>query len=798
MDNKRKMMQFYFISTAEVSTHYHQNIELFYVLDGIVVVKIGDTNYHLRHGDIILINANKQHLVEGKEDCLFARFEIDFHLLAEHMGSMQLLFWCNTVADKNAAYADLRRVLDRILARYFEKDEQSALHLNALYYESLAILTSNFLVKTDDVRLNLVDSQDRMRMHQIQNYIQANYHTQISLNDLAKRLFLSNAYLSKYIKRNLGLTFMEYLNNVRLFHAVDQLLYTDKNMTRVAMDNGFPTSAAFTKVFRDHYAEAPSEYRKKLKKVQEPQTITTEMEEQERLRIQKYLQIRGDQNASEIKQKKDYILDVSKIHEPLSHATRAVCLGDVYCLLRSDVQRQMKELKQVAGIEYVRVWNIFSRDECYDEKQGCNFQKLDQALDYLLENQMKPYLELGAKVMAFMYSPNKYLKNVQEVGNYSLLIYEKILWEFCTHIVNRYGIEEVESWYFEYWHHPDMSMEEGGDYYTYFDVTYQVLKAISDQIKVGGAGLILGYETVECHKIFKVWKNRGIIPDFLSVYSYQYVALWDAGERYGRKSIDVSYIENQISILQEAMKKEGFPVKEIHISEWNYTISSRNLLSDGCQQGAYILKNCIDMNGRVDFMAYWHALDLYSEYYDANKILSGDSGMISRDGIKKPSCYAYVFMSKLLPEVIGKNEYSIVTGNGRDRYVIACHNYKGLSASYVFTEEEEITAENQEHYTEDIEPLKLTFKLDHVRNGTYLVKIHYINKNNGSVQDIWREMGYSTNLSREEMGYLDKSAIPHIEMKKILVEDGILELQNVLKEHEIRLLDVQYQYNRKS
>ena len=215
--------------------------------------------------------------MNGNEELLGARFDLDFHLLAEYMESMQLLFWCNSVADKNAAYADLREVFDQILSRYFEKDEKSALDLQALYFQAAHILTSNFLVKADDTRLNMDDSQDRQRVRQIQNYIQANYQSQISLNNLADQLYLSNAYLSKYVKKHLGLTFMEYLNNVRLFHAVDELLYTKKNMTHIALDNGFPTSATFTKAFRDIYGEAPSEYRRKMREQQEQTVIQWQM-----------------------------------------------------------------------------------------------------------------------------------------------------------------------------------------------------------------------------------------------------------------------------------------------------------------------------------------------------------------------------------------------------------------------------------------------------------------------------------------------------------------------------------------
>ena len=175
MKNDRKLIQFHFITNPEVSTHYHQNPEVFYVLTGELKVQIDETTFLMKQGDILLINANKRHTMNGNEELLGARFDLDFHLLAEYMESMQLLFWCNSVADKNAAYADLREVFDQILSRYFEKDEKSALDLQALYFQAAHILTSNFLVKADDTRLNMDDSQDRQRVRQIQNYIQANY-----------------------------------------------------------------------------------------------------------------------------------------------------------------------------------------------------------------------------------------------------------------------------------------------------------------------------------------------------------------------------------------------------------------------------------------------------------------------------------------------------------------------------------------------------------------------------------------------------------------------------------------------
>lgn len=555
MENIRKLMQFYFLTESGTSDHYHQNPELFYILKGTLEVKIDDKVYELRQEDIVLINANKRHTMTGKEGILAARFEIDFHLLAEYMGTMQLLFWCNTIVDKNAAYDELRKVLDQILARYFERDEKGAFDLNALYFQAAHILTSNFLINMDDSRFENWDSQNRIRIKNIQNYIQANYQSQISLNDLAQRLYLSNAYLSKYIKKNLGMTFIEYLNNVRLFHAVDEILYTEKNITHIALDNGFPTSAAFTKAFRESYHEAPSEYRRKMQKIEQEEHDEKELNEKNRDRIISYLRIREKGEIPEVSSEElcDVYADKSEKHTSCTY--RACNIGDVYSILQSDVQEQIKLIKKRTGMQYIRIWNILSKEYCFDENDRYNFRKLDQVLDFLLENDMRPYMELGNKPSLFMYTPERSVKQekTEKAEQYKYEIFCKIIRELCIHLVNRYGEEEIEKWYFEFWNDPFLNIcEEDGAYYQYFDVIYTNLKAISNNIKVGGAGIILGYETCICNKIFGIWKNRDIHPDFLSFCSYQYIAVIENGQRYGRKSIDENYMSNQ----RPAMKSQ--------------------------------------------------------------------------------------------------------------------------------------------------------------------------------------------------------------------------------------------------
>ena len=797
MNNERQLMQYHFVTNDEISVHYHQNIEIFYILRGKLDIKIDESMYHLNKGDIILINANKRHSVTGKENLLGARFEIDFHLLAEYMGTLQLMFWCNTVIDKNDAYKELRQLFDRILERYFEKNDKAALYLNALYYETLYILTSNFMVKADDVRLDMEHSQDRIRIKQIQNYIQANYQKQISLNDLADRLYLSNAYLSKYIKKHLGLTFLEYLNNVRLFHAVDELLYTNKSITHIAMDNGFPTSAAFTKIFRDIHGESPSEYRKKMQIMQKQDEKEENLNEKDRTMLLEYLNYRQNRKQPEKNSFLECFADVRHFEKQNWNWFKAINAGEAYSLLQSDVQEQLREIQKETGMIYARIWNVFEEGCCLEEKGNYNFRKLDLVLDFIIDNHMKPYIELGVKPSLLMYTVEKTITrsaNKKESNDFET--FKHTIKALCMHLINRYGLEEVESWYFEFWNDPKLCMsQENGEYYKYFEHIYITLKEIAPEAKIGGAGFVLGYENPVSEEIFKVWSKRSIHPDFISFCSYQYVAMVNDGIHYGRKSIDGHYMKNQITIIRELMKSYGFVINEVHVDEWNFTLSNRNVLNDSCEQGAYILKNCIDMADEIDCMAYWHSLDSYSEYYDSHQVLNGDSGIISRDGIKKPSFYAFQFMGKLQPNIIKRDEYSIITTNGRGKYTIACHNFKKLSSKYVFSEEDQIKIDDLEWYMEDTDPLNLKFCLDNIRNGSYQVKIYYMNKDNGSAQDIWRKMEYAKNLSKDEISYIQKRAMPSMEMRTVQVENGLLELENILMAQEIRLIEIQYRYS---
>ena len=142
---------------------------------------------------------------------------------------------------------------------------------------------------------------------------------------------------------------MEYLNNVRLFHAVDELMYSDKNLTHIAYDNGFPTSASFTKTFRDVYKDSPSEYRKKMQEENVMQEKEIKLQEEKESRILEYLRFREKKESPQSTKEKEYVTDAKKSKEHILILARQSALEtDIYyCSQRHRIKWKSCKNRQV-------------------------------------------------------------------------------------------------------------------------------------------------------------------------------------------------------------------------------------------------------------------------------------------------------------------------------------------------------------------------------------------------------------------------------------------------------------------
>ena len=165
------------------------------------------------------------------------------------------------------------------------------------------------------------------------------------------------------------------------------------------------------------------------------------------------------------------------------------CRRDAYTILQSELQEQLREIKRKTGFRYARIWNILSRRNVSTDRTATisgnwilfwtSFWKTDgrRIWNWGINRRCLCIRRSGRAEM-------------EEQGMYTYDTFQGIIRALCVHLANRYGAEELERWYFEYWNDPKHRIaEEDGTYFPYFEVIYRTLKSISPEIRVGGASL---------------------------------------------------------------------------------------------------------------------------------------------------------------------------------------------------------------------------------------------------------------------------------------------------------------------
>ncbi len=102
------------------------------------------------------------------------------------------------------------------------------------------------------------------KLQETLEYINNNYTDALTLQDVAAFYGVSCEHFSRMFKKQMNMTFKEYLSRIRLSHANKLLLHTTETMLDIAMKTGFPDLRAFNRQFKEMYDMTPKECRSLL------------------------------------------------------------------------------------------------------------------------------------------------------------------------------------------------------------------------------------------------------------------------------------------------------------------------------------------------------------------------------------------------------------------------------------------------------------------------------------------------------------------------------------------------------
>lgn len=780
----------------EVSSH--TEVELFFVLEGSLEIKVEQKVSQLKADDILVVNSNKKHMMKPDGNPLIMRLLIDYLMICDTFQGQDVVFWCSSAGSENERYQELRRLLKRLLKHYVEAENYSqSFGFQADCYAVLNQLTANFMVKAADIQGNEDSDRYEERLSQINTYINTNYDQPISMKELSEKLYLSNGYLSRFFKKNYGMSFANYLTNVRLLHAVDELLYTDIPVTRVAYDCGFTSAALFNKVFKKSYGVTPTEFRRRANNREKPEESgvtdqkTVDRRIEQKVREEMLEQIR-ETDTEKVRTVEESI-SVEESTEFQEYWGDTINFGSAANLLHSSMREHLMILQRALNFKYVRFWSIFSK-EFYirPEQESYDFSQIDSVLDFVQEQGMKPFIELGMKPNTIHYEAGNSRQQFEE--EFTPEQWNRLIKAFLRHLSTRYGQHMLDDWRMELWFDENLrsDQKEWANYFRRFDDTYHAVKECNEQIRLGGYGIRMDFGGEEREKFLSLWNGRECRPDFISVMFYAYERGEDGKDIYARRSTDNENFIHSLRKEKERLKRAGMEDLPIFICEWNLTPSVRNYVNDTTFKGAYIIKNIIDLFGEVQAMGYGAGSDRQYASYDTPQMLFGGTGLITKEAVLKPAAFALNFMNRLFPYYIKKDKNYLLTTDRHHNYSIVCHNQQLLNYNYFLTPEPAIEMEGTWKYYEDPKRLKLHLHLKDMREGHYRVKVYRISSKYGSVLDIWETMGYDNELSRNDIKYLRRICEPNLTIRKMDTVKDHLILDEELAPNEICLIRVRH------
>jgi xylan 1,4-beta-xylosidase len=464
-------------------------------------------------------------------------------------------------------------------------------------------------------------------------------------------------------------------------------------------------------------------------------------------------------------------------------------------VLRNDFQTQLGTASRECGFKYIRFHGIFHEDmgvyrEDKDGNPLFNWQYVDVVYDSILEKGMKPFVELGfmPKEMAsdnltvFWWASN--ITPPKDYNKWYLLIRS-----FVEHLEERYGREEILTWYFEVWNEPNHpgffsttkvfnDVTNINEYFKLYDTAANAVKDVCEDYRVGGPATA-GNGWI--NEIIQHCYVNKVPLDFVSTHTYGIIPKTDADGIEGQYlADDKDFIIKDIQNVHNQVKASPLPELEIHYTEWNTSWYNKDYIHDSYIQAPCVLYNLKRMEGFTDTMSYWTFTDIFEESGPPPTPFHGGFGLMNLQGIKKPAYYAFKFMAEL-------GDVEVVN---QDADSWACKDDSGFQLLlWNYTKPEQDVCD-EKYYSRDLPSTKLenvSVKIEGLPKGSYSVEVFKVGYGCNDPFTHYIKMGAPNYLNRAQANELSSiSSGKAISLENVEIEvNGSFEKELSLRENDV-------------
>lgn len=259
----------YSSNTKLIPSHWHKHIEVLFILEGRLEIVTNNETYLLSKGDMFVINPSLMHLTRVKESSTIMLLQIPFDYLKQSIKEIDSIHF-NDYFDgdrlkNNASYIQIIKLLNTLIEIYDKKDVGYSFLFQSTLNQFLYHLYKDHSIK-DPISAIKLSNSSRDHLQKAIDYMQEKYNEHLRLSDISTYLSLNKAYFCRLFKKNIGFTFLEYLNHIRLTHIYNDLIDTNLTIMVIIEKHGLSNYKVFSRLFKETYDCTPSELRKTIRK----------------------------------------------------------------------------------------------------------------------------------------------------------------------------------------------------------------------------------------------------------------------------------------------------------------------------------------------------------------------------------------------------------------------------------------------------------------------------------------------------------------------------------------------------
>jgi xylan 1,4-beta-xylosidase len=371
-------------------------------------------------------------------------------------------------------------------------------------------------------------------------------------------------------------------------------------------------------------------------------------------------------------------VDLSAPSHPFPHFWEQMFgSGRAILSLRDSYRRDLREVKQATDFQYVRFHGILNDevgvfDETDDGSPIYNFSYADQIYDGLLENGVRPYVELsfmpGKLAASQIFQSFWYRPIVSPPKSWEK--WDDLITHFTRHLVDRYGIDEVSHWYFEVWNEPNLDFWAGDPkedtYDQLYDESARALKSVSPRLRVGGPATA---QAAWVDRFIQQAVENRVPLDFVSTHVYANDSPEDV---FGTKEAipRTQMVCRAAQKVHDQVARSSRPDLPIIWSEYNASYKNEPDVTDAAFMGPWLADTIRRCDGLVNVLSYWTFSDVFEEQGVVKKPFYGGYGLIAAGGLPKPSFNAFKLLHRLGDVRIENRSASTIITKRKDGTIV--------------------------------------------------------------------------------------------------------------------------------